>query len=375
MKDELKDVLEYTEEELKQLSEDELKSLLQQAKDSESLYNTSQLVQKTMINSLYGALANRWFPLFNEDMAAAITGNGRYFIQKSANYIEEGLQKVLPQEKPYIVYGDTDSYYYHIEPFMKRYMEQNPGLSVNEYVDWANSFEKKLVQPIIQQSIEDFADELNAYNREKIGCEREIISDAAVFAEKKKYYARVRDSEGTRYPDDNPYIKVMGLEIIKSSTPVWSKKFLKEAIPHILDKDENDLRNWINEIKQGFITVSKNDIAMVGGVSRIDYNLTDKGVPIGARAALVHNQYIKENGLEHKYAPIRAGDKCQRLYLLTPNKFNSNIVAFTNDEFVNEIDCIDYDIQFEKGFLKPLELMVNALQYNLNKETESLDDW
>ena len=331
-----------------------------------------------MINSLYGAMANKWFPLFNESMAAAITGNGRFFIQKLAKYIEETLQKLLPQEKPYIIYGDTDSVYYHIEPFVNKYIEQNPGLPINDYVEWADKFEKKVIQPTIEKTIEDFAKQLNAYNKDKIGAEREIIADAAVFTAKKKYYARVRDSEGTRYPDDAPKIKVMGLEIIKSSTPPWSKKYLKAAIPHILDKDENDLRNWIKTIKNEFTQVDLNQIAGVGSVSRIDYVLGEKGIPFGSRAALMHNKYIKENGLEDKYAPIQAGDKCKRIFLQTPNVFGTEIIAYTNDSFVNEIkkfNCVDYDTQFEKNFMKPLDLMVAPLKYDLEKETAELDDW
>lgn len=371
----MKEVLEYTEEELNKLSDDELDSLLVEAENKESLYNTKQLVEKTLINSLYGALANKWFPLFNQEMAAAITGNGRYFIRKMSNCIEDTLQKMLPQEKPYIVYNDTDSGYFHIEPFMEMYQEKNPGKSINEYVDWADSFEKKVIQPVIQKSIDDFAKELNAYNKEKIGCEREIISDCAVFTAKKKYYARVRDNEGTRYPEDSPKIKVMGLEIIKSSTPKWSQKHLKEAIPHILDKDETDLRNWVNDIKQNFINADLNDIAAVGGVSRIDYDINGKSVPIGSRAAIRHNMFIEKYELTDSYAPIQAGDKCKRIFLQEPNKFNSNIIAYTNDTFIKEIDCVDYDTQFEKNFLKPLELMVEPLDYDLQKETEDLEDW
>ena len=374
----MKEVLDYTEEELRALSVEDLNKLLHKAEFGESLFNTKQLVEKTMINSLYGALANKWFPLFNEDMAAAITGNGRYFIQKLAKYIEDALQSLLPQEKPYIVYGDTDSVYYHIEPFVEKYIEKNPGLKVNEYVDWADEFEKKAIQPIIERTINDFAYELNAYNKDKIGAEREIIADAAVFTAKKKYYARVRDSEGTRYPEDSPKIKVMGLEIIKSSTPKWSQKYLKQAIPHILDKNEDDLRTWVREVKQNFTSADLNDIAAVGGVSRIDFNLDDKGVPIGSRAAIRHNNYINDNKLESLYAPIQAGDKCKRLYLVEPNAFHSNIVAFTSDQFTKEIekcDCVDYDTNFEKNFLKPLNLMVEPMNYDLEKETEALEDW
>ncbi len=118
-----------------------------------------------------------------------------------------------------------------------------------------------------------------------------------------------------------------------------------------------------------------NDIAAVGGVSRIDYDLNEKGVPIGSRAAIRHNLYIKEHGLEKQYEPIRPGDKCKRIFLTEPNKFNSNIIAFTNDQFIKEIDCVDYDTQFYKNFIKPLELMVECLNYDLEKETEDLSDW
>ena len=271
-----------------------------------------------------------------------------------------------------------NSVYFHVEPFMNIYQEKNPNLSINEYVEWADQFEKKVIQPVIQQTIDDFATELNAYNRDKIGVEREIIADSAVFTAKKKYYARVRDSEGTRYPEDSPYVKVMGLEIIKSSTPKWSQKHLKEAIPHILDKDETDLRNWVNTVKQNFVNADLNDIAAVGGVSRIDYDLEKDVVPIGSRAAIRHNNYIEDNNLTNEYTPIQGGDKCKRLFLQEPNVFHSNIVAYTNDTFVKEIEkhnCVDYDTQFEKNFLKPLELMVEPLNYNLQKETQELDDW
>ena len=270
-----------------------------------------------------------------------------------------------------------NSVYYQIEPFVEKYIEKNPGLSINDYVEWADLFEKKVIQPTIQKTIKDFAYELNAYKEEAIGAEREIIADAAVFTAKKKYYARVRDNEGTRYPEDSPKIKVMGLEIIKSSTPTWSKKYLKEAIPHILDKDENDLRTWVKTIKQEFTKADLNDIAGVGSVSRLDFDLVKDTVPIGSRAAIRHNIYIAENNLSDQYAPIQGGDKCKRLFLVEPNAFHSNIIAFTNDGFTKEIEkhnCVDYDTQFGKNFLKPLYLMVEPMNYDLEKETAELDD-
>lgn len=378
-----KEVLEYTEFELSTLTLQDLNELQKEAENGELLWNTRQMTEKILMNALYGALSNKFFPLFNEEMAAAITGNGRYFIQKKSNYIEEKLQSLIPSKKPYIIYNDTDAAYYHIEPFMAKYQEQHPNLSINEYVDWANEFEKKIIQPVIQKSIDDFAEELNAYNKDVIGSEREIIADSAIFSAKKKYIARVRDSEGTRYPENDPKIKVMGFEIIKSSTPKWSKTRLKEAIPLILDKSEIELKQWIKQIKSEYTKVPIYEISGVSSISNVTYNPNEtdkngkqKALTSGTKSALAYNNYLTNNSLTSKYQKVSSGDKAKRIYIRFPNKFNSNIVAFNSDNFCKELNgIIDYDTNFEKTFLNSLQLMVSSLKWNVFKETAPLDDW
>lgn len=70
-----------------------------------------------------------------------------------------------------------NSNYFHIEPFVNLYLQKNPESTIDETVTWCDEFEKKVIQPIIQQTVNDFCDELNAYNREKIWAEREVIAD------------------------------------------------------------------------------------------------------------------------------------------------------------------------------------------------------
>jgi hypothetical protein len=373
----MKNVLDYNIEELNNLSIEELEHLYSLAEDGENEYNTRQLVEKTLMNALFGATANQFFPLFNEEMASAITGNGRYFIRKLGRNIEEKLQSMLKSTKNYVIYSDTDSVYFQIEPFVNMYLEKNPNSSINETVDWVDGFEKKVIQPIIKQTVDDFCKELNAYNKDKIAADREIISDVGIFSAKKKYIARVRDSEGTRYPENDPYLKVMGLEIAKSSTPTWAKKKLKDSIHIILDNEYDDLMNWVSSIKSDFIKTDLNSIAQVGSASNLDYDIeTSKGIPMGSRAAICHNNYLKTTGLDSKYSMIQAGDKSRRLFLTVPNKLKTNIISYNSDNFTNEIkDVIDYDTNFDKGFLNALQLMVNPLGWDLSKKTETLEDW
>lgn len=532
----MKEVLLYTEEELRQLSTEELNSLYHDAEQSESLYNTSQLVQKTLINSLYGALANRHFPLFNQDMARAITGNGRYFIKKMSSYIESLLQEKKSIDKTYVLYNDTDSVvgstivststgdlsienlydklngkidilgvdnfvkivsnkvstksfnsskrevedkqikhimkhkvnkrmfkikhlndevivtedhsvivnrngsyldikpadilgtdkivklsgkmnmietsdftiedlgiqeqwvydievddnhnffgnnilvhnsaYFTIEPMLEEHFRDKPDATLEDKVNWADEFYKTCVDTAVQRSIDDLASELNAYNKDVVGAEREIISDTGVFNAKKKYFMRVNDSEGVRY--ETPKMKVMGLEIIRSSTPPFSRKLLKESLNIILDSTPEEMLTWINDVvRVKFIESDLPYISGISGVSNMNYDLEkDKGIPIGARSSLVHNKYIRDNNLLGTFTEIQSGDKTKRLYLLEPNPLNSNIVAYTDDRFIEMFkDYVDYDTNFKKLFVAPLEIMTNALNWDLEKTTASLEDW
>lgn len=103
------DVLDYTKEQLEALDTETLLKLYREAEMMQEQKSTGQLTKKVLINGLYGAQANTSFPLFNEKIAQAITGNGRFFIQKTANMIENTLQSKLPNDKKYVIYGDTDS--------------------------------------------------------------------------------------------------------------------------------------------------------------------------------------------------------------------------------------------------------------------------
>ena len=269
-----------------------------------------------------------------------------------------------------------NSIYYHFEPFVEKFEIENPECTLEDKINFCDNFEKQTIQPLIKKCIDDFSSELHAFNKEAIGAEREIIADETVFVAKKKYFSRVRDSEGVRYPLDNPYTKVMGLELIKSGTPPFSKKYIKNAIPMILDSTEDELKDWVNTIKTEYNKIELNQIASTNGVSNLDYVLGAKGVPIGARSALVHNNYIEVHKLEDKFSKISAGDKTKRLYLIEPNPLGSNVVAFLDDKFIEMFkEYIDYDTNFAKGFMSPLEIMTTALKWDLQRTTASLDDW
>lgn len=359
------------------MSLEELQKLNNELSAEISYLDTFQMTLKILMNSLYGALANKWFALFNDEIAKAITANGRYFIRDMSSYLENALQQAIPRDKKYGIYNDTDAFVFSVEPFVHKFLEKNPDASISEIVDFCQTIEDKLITPKIQEFIDKYSNELNVFDKSLIGAEREVISDKCVFLAKKKYFMRVRDNEGKRYPEDSPSMKIQGLDIIKGGTPSYSKKYLMEAVPEILDSDEIAIREYIRERKGDYLQHELHEMCQMQGVSRIDYGLNEKGVPQGSRCAITYNNYLKENDLEDTYSPINAGDRIKKVFLLEPNKFGSNVLGFVDNNFAKEIEpgIIDYDTMFEKGFLNMLKLMTGPIGWNITQETEVLDDW
>ena len=104
---ELKDPLEYNS--YNGLSLNDLKRLIDECDKKGILFEVEQMTLKILINSLYGALGKKQFLFFNEKIAQAITGNGRFFIKMLADNIELNLQQMKPYNGKYMLYGDTDS--------------------------------------------------------------------------------------------------------------------------------------------------------------------------------------------------------------------------------------------------------------------------
>lgn len=362
---------------LELLSDEELIELLKKTEENIQEYDTFQNALKLLMNSLYGALSNRWFVLFNQEIARAITQNGRYFIRNMSDQVNDQLNSVTNKGRDYIIYNDTDSGYFDVQDIVDLFLAKNKDQSINDITSFVDDLNIKLVQPKVQEYIDQFAHELNAYDKSMIGAEREIISDASVFVAPKKYMMRVRDDEGKRFPEDDPDIKVQGLEVIKGGTPNFSKEHLMKAIPEILDGDELSIREYLRERKTEYLSYPLGDIAQSQGVSRVDYDLSQSGVPQGSRCAIVHNNYIKENNLDGIYNTIKGGDRIKKVFLIEPNIFGSNVIGYIDDNFQKEIptEIIDYDKMFEKGFVNMLKLMTNPMNWNIVQETESLDDW
>jgi len=345
-------------------------------------WNTYQLALKISINSLYGALANTYFLLFNRDVAASITGNGRIFIQGLANYINDKLKKVLKSKKDFVVYGDTDSVYFTLGDLVTKLdVDTN-----KEILDKLIKFDKKFLDVWTQEYIEIYADNFNAFNKDPIGAKLEKVADKGMFVAKKKYALRAVWDEGAILLDD-PKMAVTGLEIVRSSTPAFCRKHLKDMVDVILDNDAKFTIDKLTGIEELFFEAPIQDIARVSGIGSLAYEgsigrytkwKNDKTLtaPMNVRAAMNFNLFVQETGLT-KYPQILDSDKIKYVFLKKPNTLGDDVVAFLDADFITDSGLekyIDRERMWEDFFISPMKIMLEAVGYDLNQNFD-MEEW
>ena len=221
---------------------------------------------------------------------------------------------------------------------------------------------------------------MNAYDN-KMQMGREVIAERGVWTAKKRYALNVWDSEGVRY--DTPKLKIMGIETTRSSTPGIVREQLKQVIGLVLTTDEKTIQEFVTDFRTKFFACEPEDIAFPRSVSNLaDYfsssDIYSKGTPIAVKGSLIYNHYIKKANLESKYEKIQQGDKIKFIYLKEPNPVGGpkgDIVISFPTKIPKELDLhrfIDYDKQFVKSFLDPLENILGVIGWK-SKEIATLE--
>ena len=347
----------------------------QLVKDISKLKNL-QMAMKIALNSAYGAIGNKYFRYYDLRIAEGITISGQLSIRWMANKLNDFMNKTMKTEgKDYVIAIDTDSIYLSLEDLVEKVCA---GKTTEEKIVFMDKTCEKVIQPFIDGGYQELATYMNAY-AQKMQMKREVLADKAIWVGKKRYVLNVHNSEGVQYA--KPKIKVMGLEMVKSSTPAVVRKKLKEALEVILHKDQVSLQAFVKEFKRDFQTLSIPDVSFPRSISGLkDYtssqSIYKKGTPMQVRGALLFNYYLKQKGLTKKYEPITNGSKIKFVYLRTPNPINENVISFNSvlpKEFGLD-DYIDYDTQFEKVFLDALENIIEPLGWDA-EEKASLESF
>ena len=334
-------------------------------KNKISKYDNLQMARKIALNSLYGALGNKYFRWYEIEFAEAITLTGQLAIRWTERNINAFLNKALDHRKDRVIAIDTDSVYLNLEDLVDK-NSPNP-------IDYLDKVCTEVLDKKIKDSFKSLVEYTNA-STPFLNMKREAIADKGIWTAKKRYILNVYDNEGIRYAE--PKLKIMGIEAVKSSTPSSCRTKIKEVIKIIMKGTEQDVINFIDQFREEFKALSFDEVAFPRGCNglstyRDKAAIYKKGTPIHVRGALVYNKLLTDRGLENRYETVKEGEKIKFCYLKTPNPLRENVVSVVNTlPRQLELDkYIDYNLQFTKAFLDPLKIILDAIGYQTEKKS------
>ena len=328
-----------------------------------SKFNNIQMAKKISLNSAYGAIGNNWFRYYSNTMAEAITTSGQLSIRWIENKINEYMNDLLKtKDKDYVLASDTDSVYITFDKLITMLNPKNP-------IDFLNKIAKEKIEPFIDKSYQELADYLNAYDQ-KMQMKREVIADKGIWTAKKRYILNAWDVEGVRYKE--PELKIMGIEAVKSSTPAACREKIKEALKILMSGSETDMNKFIQDFRKEFMTLPPELVAYPRSVNGLrkwtDHSsLFKKGAPIHVKGGILYNHLVKKENLNGRYPFIQEGDKIKFLYMKLPNIYQSSSIAFIT-KLPKELNFkVDYELQFEKSFVEPLNYIIEKMNWKVDR--------
>ena len=337
-----------------------------------SKYHNMQLNLKITLNSAFGAMGNQHFRYFDQRIAEAITTSGQLSIKWIEKEINRYLNSILKpeEEKDYVVAVDTDSVYICMDDLVK----QVYGDNIEDKTKVINFLDKvcaEQMEKIIDKSYDKLRNYVNAFEQ-KMVMKRENLADKALWTAKKRYIMNVYDSEGVRY--EEPKLKMMGIEAIRSSTPSACKEKMKNIFKIIMNGTEDDVITYIDDFRKEFMTLGAEEIFFPRSVRGLEKyhdsaHLYKKGSPVHVKAALLYNKLLKDKKLTNDYPVIKDGEKIKFAYLKKQNIVGGDAIGIMNQlppELELE-DYIDYDKMFEKSFVEPMRVILDAVGWQTEK--------
>ncbi len=221
--------------------------------------------------------------------------------------------------------------------------------------------------------------------------ELETVAKTGIWIDVKKRYAQsILWKDGRMY--DTPQIKIKGLEIVRSSSPTYSRKILKEMMGVLLLEDDSDfnLVNKLNNISQRALmnapdqyiddlceNMSVNNYAkyVVNDKEGL-YPQTVKGTPFNVNATALYNWIVNKN----KYQDENIYGGKIKIYIINDHKKRKPTTSDRYFAFMAEAypkwgmkeAPINYTAMHEKTILNPINRILEAINMNMLRADGSL---
>jgi DNA polymerase elongation subunit (family B) len=375
----------------KMLTEDEFNSYHEESR-LEGIHHNLQWSCKILLNSIYGCLACSFFRGFDRDVASAVTLSGQTVIKNNGTMMNEYFEnevcnlpivrknfKVDDSIKNVDVrlYTDTDSIYLTFDRMMDKL---GVGKSDEERLK-VTRFLAKIATNKLEKFAEDFFPQrFNAKN--SIFWDQELIARTGIWCAPKKYVCHILE-ENNKAPKNDMLKK--GLDIVRSSIPRKFKKHLTTCVDNMLkDHDESELQQYIKDLYKEFRGWTIAEIAIPSSCNNWIKWGACKGLgflpstPQHMKGAVAYNYYRELLGITH-YEPIKERDRFSMVFIKKNSEYPIATFGY-KDKLPAEMDLerlIDWDAHFERGFVKPLKQIFEAMEWKFPEtsvEFQNVDD-
>jgi len=382
---------ELEQKSIEQLTDDEAKLLVDHYKQLSAKFTAYEQAVKLTLNSIYGAFGNKWFHFFNLDIAESITKQGKNAILYSETILNKYVNdfwhkdtavhdkfniKVKGKiEKPAVIYIDTDSCYVQFQDLYESIIwpDEDKKLPIDEFILAFYAFRLK---DYISKTMEKYAEKRNTDNF--LFFELESLAYNGIWMSKKKYIQNLAWDDKLEVTERHPSlkkVKTIGFDTIQSSTPKFAREKLVEALRILFSseiqpsaKELQQLVEFMKQCKKEFKLADIDDIAFNKRTNNIDKYIIDDQeelqiglkCPANVKAAGYYNYILNNNKkYKNKYKLIANGEK---LKIYNCIGTISEVYAFMPNEHPYEIaPKVDYDTQFEKAMIDPLNRVLTAI--------------
>ena len=342
-------------------------------KEKYAFYHKRQLVQKILLNSLYGVLGLPAFRFYDLDNATAVTTTGQTVIKSTADMANIKYNKELgTPDADSNIYIDTDSVFFSAAPLLDK---RNPSWRDNDQ-DTIAGFVNEIAEEV-QDYLNGFYDILSkkVFNVDKdkhrLEIKKEYVAKAGLWIAKKRYAQWIISDNGV--PVDK--LDVKGLDVKRSSFPKAFQECMGTVLIDILKgKTEDEISDYVVDFKKKMVNREISDIAKNSAVKNLSKYMPKgkrqlfqfgKGTPAHVKAAISYNDALQHFNAPFKYEPMKNGDKVKWVYLKN-NPLGLDGLAFTgwNDppEIVEFISTyVDHTKIFERELKGKLQDFFDAI--------------
>jgi DNA polymerase elongation subunit (family B) len=279
-----------------------------------------------------------------------------------------------------------------VKVFVDGYLEDgNTRIIYNRFclTDYCRMLDTCLMEDTLAGIMERYAERWN-YRENTLYLKREKCITQAIVTAKKKYICYVESNEDVKYKE--PQFDVTGLEIVRSSTTPFSRKYILSMVSDLLkNRNKANIRERYMKVKREFFDVTRSgtiyDISIPSGVKATPPKYTEllnwpeelrKKLDWRMRAGSVWNHLIETDPIlkAQTLEPIFANSKVKFLKV-KPNQYGLSTIAYVGSECppqLYEYFVVDWKEQWVKTFGQTMGRLFGAIGWNIDFEHDQRDE-